>query len=110
MTVQEAIDYIDEVKPSAFKSETKTRWLSECEAGSVMRTAGIKAKPLKYPDDAGRELSAPPPYDKLYVEYLEAAIDYRNQDYAKYQNSHAVYNATENEYAKWWERNKYEIG
>ena len=109
MTVGEVLKAIDEIKPNLFQDGTKTRWISECEAGIVLHVSGQKTKPLKFPDDIGRELSVPHPYDKIYLEYLEAAIDYRNQDYAKYENSRAIYNATFDEYARWWERNKYDL-
>ena len=52
------------------------------------------------------------PYDKLYVEYIIAMMDYVNQEYDKYANDYAVYNATVEDFAKWWQktyRNDYEV-
>lgn len=106
MTVQEAISEIDAMKPNAFAPETKARWISECEGDIEVHVRYGKATKLRYPEDAGKELSVPHPYDKLYVLYLDAAIDYRMRDYAAYQNSYAMYNAAYEDYARYYERSQ----
>lgn len=108
MTVQEVLDLIEEVKPNAYEINAKIAWLNECESNLAMRTSGSQIRKIRYPDDAGRELMAPLAFEKIYVEYLSAKIDYQDQQYQAYQNSMAVYNATETEYLKWWERHKYD--
>lgn len=45
------------------------------------------------------------PHDKLYYLYLIAMMDYANEEYDKYSNDYAVYNAAVDEFAKWWQRN-----
>lgn len=105
MTVNDVISEIDELRPNKFSFETKTRWISECECEILIRT-GKTAVKLSYPADAGAELSVPHPFDKIYVAYLEAAIDYRTKDYAAYQNSSAVYNEALIDYMKYYERSK----
>ncbi|MCQ2770397.1 MAG: hypothetical protein MJ236_01175 [Clostridia bacterium] len=108
MTVQEVISLVEETKPSAYSTNTIVSWLNECESNLIMRTSGDIARKIKYPDDAGRELSAPLPFEKIYVEFITAKIDYQDQQFQAYQNSMAIYNATEIEYLKYWERHKYD--
>lgn len=45
------------------------------------------------------------PHDKLYYLYIIAMMDYANEEYDKYANDYAVYNAALEEFAKWWQRN-----
>ena len=109
MTVNDVLSEIDALKPNLFSPETKTRWISECEAEIAIRK-GDKAARLKYPEDGGHELSVPHPYDRIYILYLDAAIDYRTRDYSAYQNSQAVYQDVLNDYLKYYERTKYDEG
>ena len=44
------------------------------------------------------------PHDKLYYLYIIAMMDYVNEEYDKYANDYAVYNAALDEFAKWWQR------
>lgn len=44
------------------------------------------------------------PHDKLYYLYVIAMMDYANHEYDKYNNDMAVYNASYDEFAKYWQR------
>lgn len=44
------------------------------------------------------------PHDKLYYLYIIAMMDFANEEYDKYANDYAVYNAALEEFAKWWQR------
>ena len=46
MTVQEAIEFTDRVKPNSFTDEDKTRWLSDCE--SMVQTQVFLLAPVDF--------------------------------------------------------------
>lgn len=55
-----------------------------------------------YPDGLDMELLVKPPYDELYVLYLEAKIDAENGEYNKYQNSLQLYNNAYGNFLRWF--------
>ena len=99
MTIIEAINRTDDLKPNNFAQETKIRWLSELDGR--IRTEIIDAyeggEDTPFPgygeEDLGTVLLVPFPYDDLYVRWLEAQIDYANNEYDKYNNSAAAFNS-----------------
>ena len=54
--------------------------------------------------DGGAVLLAPPPYDELYLYFLEVKIYYETREIKKYANSMAMYNQTMDEYMAWYFR------
>lgn len=105
MTVQEAIDFVDEVKPNSFTDENKTKWLSDCEGKvqtQVFLLAPVDVKIYTWPEAKDYELLVAPPYDKLYLSYLEAQIDYHNGEYGKYQNTMTMFNFDFSEFMRWF--------
>ena len=99
MTVIEAINYTDDIKPNNFAQETKLGWLSKLDGmirAEVVDTheGGEDAPFVGYgEEDLGAVLVVPPPYDDIYVKWLEAQIDYANNEYDKYNNSAAAFNS-----------------
>ena len=99
MTVIEAINYTDDIKPNNFAQETKLGWLSKLDGmirAEVVDTheGGEDAPFVGYgEEDLGAVLLVPPPYDDIYVKWLEAQIDYANNEYEKYNNSAAAFNS-----------------
>jgi hypothetical protein len=49
-------------------------------------------------------LLIPAPYDNVYVLWLQAQIDYANEDTAKYKNSSSAYNHAYNEFQRYYNR------
>ena len=95
MTLSQVIQAVDEVKPNAFSSETKTAWLNEVEGmvqTQVFLWAPEEIIAYDYGADKDAELLVQPPHDKLYPAYLEARIDYANGEYNKYQNTMQMFN------------------
>lgn len=45
------------------------------------------------------------PYDRLYVYYIIAQMDFVNGDYNKYANDNELFSNAYNEFARWWQRN-----
>ena len=99
MTIQEAIEALDELKPNAYSLERKVSWLSTLD-GQVYREVlcffGIAPDSFSEYDperDADRELLIPEPYGReIYTAYLEAAVDRENGEIAKYNQSMSQFN------------------
>lgn len=109
MTIIEAINRIDSLKPNSFKQEEKIKWLSTVD--DIVKTNIInnyeeasdftgytEATPVT------TSLLVPSPFDELYLFWLESKIDYWNGDTAKYNNSTEMYNAAYNAYARYYNR------
>lgn len=99
MTIIEAIDRIDSLKPNNYTQEDKVKWLSTLDG--VIKTEiidtheGAESVSFNgYDADAALDtiLLVPAPYDDIYVKWLEAQIDYANGETAKFNNSIVMYN------------------
>ena len=49
--------------------------------------------------DQNTEMLVPAPFDEMYIRWLEAQIDYTNQEYLKYNNAMSLFTALWQEYA-----------
>ena len=109
MTVKEAIDAADDVKPNAFTTATKIAWLNKLEgtiASEVFLMAPAEVQQFKYTtDDMSAELLVAAPYDDIYELYLEAMIDQKNGEYNKYQNTMQSYHARYADFVCWFCQN-----
>ena len=106
MTIGEAIDQVDQLKPNGFTDGEKVRWLSEVDARIWDEIILTHAHPAdaewhEYTDDTDRDtqLLAYKPYDTLYRYWLEAQIDLYNMELDKYNNSSAMFNAAYRDFA-----------
>lgn len=111
MTIIEAINRIDTIKPNSYTQAEKVRWLSNLdgiikrkiidthEGGEAIVFEGYtESTPLT------TELLVPFPYDDIYLKWLETWIDYYNGEYARYNNSVEMYNKAYNEFARYYNR------
>lgn len=107
MTIQEAINWVDEKKHNVYSREDKLVWISKVEAMAEDLAAryGIKVQSPIATGNYEDNLLIPAPYDQLYLRWLEAQIDYTNQEYLKYNNAIAVFNTLWKDYANWFCRN-----
>jgi hypothetical protein len=111
MTIIEAINRIDHLKPNAYSQQDKVRWLSNLD-GVVKKEiidtheGGEDVIFKGYNDETllTTELLIPAPYDEVYVRYLEMQIDYANGEYAKYNNSTVEYNTAFSAFEKYYNR------
>lgn len=105
MTLSQAINMVDDIKPNAFSCETKTAWINECE-GLVQTEVLLRAiddiTVYDYDRDHGAQLLAKPPHDKIYWAYLSAMVDFGNGEYSRYQNTMQVFNSFFGEYQRWF--------
>ena len=112
MKIREAISTIDSLKNNTYSPADKIGWLSRAdwmikrniidthEGGESVNFNGYDGN-----TDLDTELLAPPPYDELYLSYLEAQIDYSNGEYAKYNNSIMMFNSGFEAYSAYYTRN-----
>ena len=112
MKLIEAINMIDALVPNSYTQEDKIRWLSNLDGtikkniidkhdgGEEVTFEGYTAEtPLE------KELLVPAPYDVVYGYWLQAQIDYWNQELSKYNNSITMYNTAYSEFERWYIRN-----
>ena len=113
MTILEAIHRIDVLKPNPYNQAEKIRWLSELDGmikSEIVDTheGGDEVKYEQYGDNVvlTTELLVPHPYDRIYLPWLQAQIDYLNGENGKYQNSMAMFNEAYIAYEKYYNRTK----
>jgi hypothetical protein len=111
MTIIEAINQIDALKPNAYLQSDKIRWLNTVE--SYIKTEIIdthegseKVTFTGYDMNTAldTELIASAPYDVLYLRWLEAQIDYANGETQRYQNSMTMYNSAYSDFERYYNR------
>lgn len=99
MTIIEAIQAVDSLKPNTYSQPEKIQWLSELdgtikaeiidthEGGEDIVFNGYDVNtPLE------TELIVTAPYDRIYKSWLESRIDYANGEFTRYNNSVTVFN------------------
>ena len=111
MTIIEAINRIDGLKPNTYGQEAKIYWLSNLDGivfEKIIKThegaeiTAFEGYTAETPMDT--ELIIPAPYEDIYIKWLEAQIDYANGEYGKYQNSMTMYNSAYTVYERYYNR------
>lgn len=110
MTLQGAINTIDDLKPNTYTVADKVRWLSELDGKIKIEIIdtheggeSITFEPYTE-DNLTVELLVPAPYDDIYIKYLESQIDYSNGEIGKYNNSTATFNAKMSDFERQYNR------
>lgn len=112
MTILEAIHKVDTVKPNSYTQPEKIKWLSTLDG--IIKTEiidtheggeGIVFDGYHDDTDLDTQLLVPAPYDDIYIRWLEARIDYANNEYNKYNNSATAYNTDFEAYARHYNMN-----
>lgn len=111
MTISEAINRTDAVKPNAYDEPRKILWLSELDGmikSEIIDThhdgENISFTGYDIDTDVTTVLLVPAPYDVLYLRYLEMKIDYSNGEYGKYNNSMVMFNAAYSAFVNYYNR------
>ena len=107
MTVQQAINALDDVKPNAFSQNTKLRWLSVLDgrlANEVFLMAPDEVEEnYNYTSaNLSDNLLVGMPYDDLYIWWMQAQADLANGEYDKAQNTMAVFNQLWEQFVRWF--------
>ena len=111
MTIIEAINKVDVLKPNNYTQTEKVKWLSNLDGvikSEIIDTheGGEDIVFTGYEDTTSVEtvMLVPYPYDDLYIKWLEAQIDYHNAEYKKYNNSTTAYNNAYSAFEKYYNR------
>lgn len=111
MTIIEAINRIDSLKPNGYSQEDKIAWLSivdgEIKANIIDTHEGSENVIFNgYDADTALDtvLLVPAPYDDIYVKWLESQIDYANGETKRFNNSIVMYNTAYSAFARYYNR------
>jgi len=100
MTIKQAIEQVDALKYNTYSMAEKIAWLSQLD-WDVKRNILELYEGSKYhgnfygydqETDPETQLLVPPPYDQMYLRWLEAQIDYQNGEYERYNASILLFN------------------
>lgn len=110
MTARDAIRWVDEKKHNVYATEDKLVWLTQAEkmAQELRLRCGLPPQARELEPET--ELSIPAPYDQLYLRWLEAQIDYTNQEYLRYNNAMAIFSGLWQDYANALRRSAGAVG
>lgn len=107
MKVREVLDQVNEVKPNVFSDARLMDFLNEVEAmiwNEVLGNDPENYTALSLPDDYEADLIALPPHSKLYGAYIQAMIDFQNEESVSYQNNMEMFNSVYLDYKKYMQR------
>jgi len=99
MTILQAIQQVDELRPNTYSTRQKLLWLFRLE--TMVKTLvmdvheGSEGRDLTgftEHTDAGRELFMEAPFDVGYLYWLEAQIHYANEETGLYNNAMSMFN------------------
>ena len=99
MTIQELITKVQEEKPNSFQNAKVVQFVNEIEA-DVAEQLNVNL-PTYTTSTLSAELLAPRPYDRLYVSYVKAMIDYANEEYGSYQLNQAQHMQDFQDFIDW---------
>ena len=117
MKISDAIARVDNLYPNQYSADEKVTWLSILDSQihtDIIETheyIGLEGKPVPPPpfvpyniDETSVLLTAPFPYDEMYVTYLKCKIDEMNEESDRYNNHAILYNEQYSQYAKWYNK------
>jgi len=110
MTLGEAIDRIDGQKHNICSRSDKIAWLSRLDGlvkAQILDTCEESVPFSPYHDDTPPDtcLLVQPPFDELYLRWLEARIDYANGEIERYNNAMSMFQALFDSFANFYRRN-----
>lgn len=107
MTINEAIAQVQRIKPNVTPTDVLIGWLLRVDKyvyEEIMRgREGFDNITFEQPytvADGEKTLLVPPPYDELYMYYLEGNICYEERELRKQANAMALYNESMHAFAK----------
>jgi hypothetical protein len=111
MTIIEAINRIDSLKPNNYTQPEKIKWLSNLD-GIIKKeiidthkgSENVSFEGYVAETALDTVMLVPSPYDDIYVKWLEAQIDYANADTKRYENSMIMYNTAYSAFERFYNR------
>ena len=111
MTIIEAINNFDDLKPNSFSQLDKIRWLSRLDGiikANIIDTHeggdDITFTPYDKDTPLSTKLLCEAPWDDIYIKWLEAQADYALGEYERYNNSTAAYNTVFSAFSSYYNR------
>lgn len=119
MKLTEAIRRVDELKHNTYTSGEKIAWLSELDGMAKttifdthfrnpgepeIKFSGYSEESMSEESWKDPDLLIPAPWDKIYILWLQAQIDYYNGEYDRYANSATAFNAVLKDYENFYHR------
>lgn len=114
MTIQQAIDLADDLKPNQIEKVRKIEWLNRLDEWIWREIMCRREKRPDTPDaftpytlatDGDTELLIQPPFEDTYRFWLETQIDLVNEDFDLYLNSNTLYQEALGRFTRYWYRN-----
>lgn len=112
MTIQEAIDKIDRLKPNKFSQAQKIAWLSDLDK-MVWREVLLAHEGVPvgatfdgYNEDTppDTELLVPSPYSDIYQHYFATQMDMANMENTKYSQDSILFANAWTTFGDYWTR------
>lgn len=106
MTINQVIEQVSRLSPGAVQDRDIARWLLDLD-GKLFRELHMPSdidRPMKWPEDGEKPLTASYPYDGLYTLFAEMKVHFARKDYDSYNNAAIAYNDAVNEYRKAYRR------
>lgn len=102
MRVYELLEYVDELQENVFSDRVKLRWINQLEAEIQVEVLLLAIDGIvQYStEDREAELLVPPPYDRLYSEYLFWQIALAQGEAERANNQAEVYNKAYTDYVR----------
>lgn len=110
MKLGEIIEKILKEKGVQYGAGIITGWINEIEGQVIEDIANrsldydIKFQLFDYQEDLGRELFIPDRFQDVYMNYVDAKINFINQETERYNNSVVMFNAAYDSYESWFRR------
>lgn len=108
MTLRELLEKISKEKPNSFDEDTLIGYINEIERDCAEELRYDKQEvPIYTAADIDNELIVPAPYDRVYVSYVKAMIDYANEEYGSYQLNQEQHVRDFADFANWAVRTRF---
>lgn len=101
MTIREAINEVDTLKPNMYGMQEKIKWLSRLDsriAQDILATHELSEEEQELlpfegytEDDIEQELLIGEPYDEMYASWLSAQVDWHNMEFDNFNVNNAMF-------------------
>lgn len=101
MTIEQAIQKLDEQTHNTYTREQKIAWLSELDGMVHTLLLGNSGGFSGYADQTPTHvrLLVSAPFDQIYLYWLEAKVHYLQAEYERYNNANALFQQAWQRYA-----------
>ena len=105
MTIRDLLNKISKEKPNSFSEAELISFVNEVEAEVAeelhMDAEDVPVYVFKHDADLDKTLLVHAPYDRLYISYVKAMIDYTNEEYDSYANNQAQHIQDYRDFVDW---------